>query len=116
MIRRKSSRSKRRPIGICAGGKTDTRERANGKAAIFDFHPDGAAAALVKVGMRREKGVLLALRHSRHAVDVMVAIALDMGQAEQVHEGNILLQGQARLRREIFARHEISLAAGFGIP
>src|SRR3984893_11398604 len=93
------------PVGICAGGKTDPRERADREASIFDFHPEGAAAALVKVAMRREKGILLTLRQSRHAIDVMVAIALDMGQTEQVHEGNILLQSQARLRRTIFARH-----------
>ena len=45
--------------------------------------------------MRSEESLLLRRRQRRHAVDVMVAVALDVADAEQRHQREVLLQREA---------------------
>ena len=52
---------------------------------------------------------LLAFRRERHAVDEMMAVALDMGEAQQRHQRQVLLHAHARQRRQVLGRHEILL-------
>ena len=58
--------------------------------------------------MRRDKGLLLGFRREAHAVDEMMGIALDMGQAEQRHQRQVLLDADAGPGREILGRHEMA--------
>ena len=71
--------------------------------------------AMIEVRMRGEERVLLRLRHARHAVDVMMPVALDMRRADQGREREILLHRDAGLRGQVLGRHEV--AAGlFAVP
>ena len=45
----------------------------------------------IDIRMCSEECALLALRQRRHAVHVVVAVALDMGDAEKIDEGQVLL-------------------------
>src|SRR5512140_343295 len=64
-------------------GKARALQRAQRDAAALNFQTHGAVAALVQIGMRRQKRILFGFRLRRHAVDVIVAVALDMGDAQQ---------------------------------
>ena len=63
--------------------------------------------------MRGEEVVLLLRRQPGHAVDVVMAVALDVPKADQIDQSEILLHGQAGLGRQILAGHEISRATAF---
>jgi hypothetical protein len=51
--------------------------------------------------MGAEKGRLLPGAERCHSVDIVVTVALDVLEAEQRHQSEVLLQGESRLRREI---------------
>jgi hypothetical protein len=48
--------------------------------------------------MRREKCLLLDERQHRHAIDVVMPVALDVHDAQQVYERQVLLHREAGLR------------------
>src|SRR5262245_63191337 len=77
-LRRGAERRQRGPVGLSGGAEPNTRERADRKAPIADFQAHRAAALLVQVAMRGEKSILLMPRQPRHAVDVVMAVALDV--------------------------------------
>src|ERR1700737_3712355 len=112
----RDERREGRPIGVRVGGEAHVRERADGKPSVADLYPPRAPTVLVEVGVCGEKVVLLALRQRGHAVDVMMAVALDMGEPEQVDQGEILLHRQSGLGGEILTGHEVALTAGLRVP
>ena len=63
---------------------------------------------LVEIGMRGEKPALLGRGQAGHAVDIVVAVAFDMSDADQIDQRQILLQREARLNGQVFAGHEIA--------
>ena len=65
--------------------------------------------------MGAREGRLLPFRRERHAVDEMVAVALDMRQAQQRDQRQVLLHAHPRERRQVLGRHEILLRAGLGV-
>ena len=71
----------------------------------------GPVALRVKVGVRGDEGRLLGRGRERHAVDEVVAVALDMGQPEERDEAEVLLHADARPGGEILGRHEVRAAA-----
>ncbi len=54
--------------------------------------------ARVQIGMGLEERVLFGSGHGGHAVDVVVAVALDVLEAEEGDEREILLHADAGLR------------------
>ena len=46
----------------------------------------------------------------------MVTVALDMGEAEQIDQRQILLDGETGLRGQVLAGHEVIRRSRFGVP
>src|SRR4029079_1904842 len=113
--RRRRHRTQGGEICRAGNGKARTVERAQRQAAVGDPETDVPAGVAVEIGMGRGEGKLLRTRGERHAVDEMMAIALDMAEAEQGDEREILLHADAGERGEILGRHEIALAPGLAI-
>src|SRR5205823_5971415 len=72
-----------------------------------DPHP-AIGRPTIDIGMRQEECLLLGPWRAGHAVDVMVAVALDMARADQRCQREVLLCGDPGLRGEILRRHEIA--------
>ena len=66
--------------------------------------------------MRLEERQALGVRPAGEAVDEVVAVALDVGQAEQRDQGQVLLHRQAGLRRQVLAREEEADVVALGVP
>ena len=58
---------------------------------------------VVEIGMRGHEGLSLGRRRVGETVDIMVTVALGMGDAEQRAERQILLHGKAGLAGQILA-------------
>ena len=71
---------------------------------------DLAAIVSVEIGVRREKCLCFLKRAFGKAVDIMMAVALGMGHADEGAEREVLLHGEPRLAGEVFARDEESLS------
>ena len=82
----------------------------------MDREANLAAIAGVEIGMRGEEGIRLLCRRVGKAVDIMVAVALGMGDTDQGAEREVLLHGEPGLAGQVFARDEIfvALRAPFG--
>ena len=77
----------------------------------MDREPDVVAVAGVEIGMRREKRLRLGGRRIGKAVDIMMAVALGMGDADQRAEREILLHAEAGLTGQVLAGDEEPFAA-----
>ena len=66
--------------------------------------------------MRGEKRGLLGLGQARHAVDIVVSVAFDVADADQIDQRQILLHREAGLGGQVLAGHEIARRARLGIP
>jgi hypothetical protein len=67
--------------------------------------------ASIEVGVRRQKGVRLRGGRVSKAIDIMVAVALGMGDADQCAKREVLLDAEPGLTGQVLARHEESFAA-----
>src|SRR5437773_5830804 len=95
----------RDPVGLGRGRESGAVERADRYLAALDAHAHRIAGT-IEVGVGLEEAALLGPRPARHAVDVVVAVLLDVLQAEQAREGQILLHREPGLRGEVLAGHE----------
>ena len=77
----------------------------------MDREPDLVAVAGIEIGMRCEKRLRFGGRRVAKAVDIMVAVTLGMGDADQRAEREILLHRQSRLAGQILAGDEAFFAA-----
>ena len=84
--------------------------------AALDAQADAPVGLVIEVGVRLEERQALGLRPAVEAVDEVVAVALDVGQAEQRDQRQVLLHREARLRRQVLARQEVAAVAALGIP
>ena len=66
--------------------------------------------------MRRQKAGLLGRGKAGHAVHIMVAVAFDMLDADQIDQCEVLLQRKACLNGQVFAGHEIARRTGLDVP
>ncbi len=82
----------------------------------FDRQADAPVGLVIEVGMRLEERQALAERPTGEAVDEVVAVALDVGEAEQRDEREVLLHGEAGLRRQVLAGEEEGAAAVLRVP
>src|ERR1700712_4599231 len=95
---------------MCAGGETGRCQRSRQEIAVVDRKPDGAALADVEIGMRRQKSPRFTIGRVRKAVDIMMTVALGMGDPDQRTERKVLLHREPGLTGEVFAADEIFLA------
>src|SRR5689334_25387404 len=91
-------------------GKAGRGERSREEIAVMDGEADLAAADLVEIGMAAKEAVRFRRRRLAKAVNVMVAVAFGMRNAEQRAQCEILLHGEAGLAGEVLAGDEISRA------
>ena len=82
----------------------------------MDGETDLVAVTGIEIGMRGEKRLRLGRRRIAKAVDIMMTVALGMGDADQRAEREILLHGKARLTGQVLAGDEAFFAcrAPFG--
>ena len=73
----------------------------------MDGEADLAAAPLIEIGMAGEETFGFGCRRVAKAVDVVMAVALGMGDTDQRAEREVLLYGEARLAGEILAGNEM---------
>src|SRR4051794_8031931 len=94
-----------------AGRKARRGQRSGQQIAVVDRKPHGLSIADVEVGMRDEKRLRFAIGRIGKTIDVMMAVTLGVGDADQRAKREILLHAKPRLTGEVLAADEISLAA-----
>src|SRR3978361_2025733 len=99
-------RRQRRPLRMSAGGKARRRQRSRQEIAVVDRQPDAVSVADVEVGMRGQERLRLGGRRVAKSVDIMVAVALGMGDADQGAECEVLLHAEAGLAGQVLAGDE----------
>ena len=72
----------------------------------MDRQPDAVAVARVEIGMRREKGLRLHRGRIGKSIDIVVTVALSMGDADQCAKREVLLDAEAGLTRQVLAGYE----------
>ena len=113
--------------GVHRAHRLPVRRRAAGEAGPRCSEPMASSPPAMRTrtapwlrsyrsGCASRKACCSRLPQRRHAVDVVVAVALDMRDAQQRHQRQILLQRQPGLDRQVFGAHEVALGAGLGIP
>src|SRR3954464_11215932 len=65
-------------------------ERADVQQAAFDAEPDATVLHVVEVAMGLQERLRLAARTAGETVDEVMAVALDMRQAEQADQREVL--------------------------
>src|ERR1700682_3245199 len=80
-------------IRIGAARKTGGRQRLEIERAPPDREADVVAAGLIESGLRDEEGLLFRAvgALAGKAIDIMMAVALDVSETEQVDQRQILL-------------------------
>src|SRR5712675_1479271 len=91
--------------------KTGRCQRSRQEAAVMDRQPDAVAVARVEIGMRREKGLRLGSGRIGKSIDIVVTVALGMGDANQCAKREVLLDAEAGLTGQVLARYEEPFAA-----
>src|SRR6266699_2221364 len=92
-------------------GKTRRCQRSRHEVAVVNRQPDIVAVADVEIGMSGEKRLRLGSGRVAKAIDIMVAVALGMGDADQCAKREVLLHGETGLTGQVLARDEELLAA-----
>src|SRR5258706_13056337 len=92
-------------------GKAGRRQRSRQEIAVMYRQPYAVAVARVEVGMRREKGLRLHGGRVGKTIDIVVTVALGMGDADQCAKREVLLYAEAGLTGQVLARYEESFAA-----
>ena len=72
----------------------------------MDREPDLTAVVGIEIGMRGAKRLRLRGGRIGKTVDIMMAVALGMGDADQSAEREVLLHAKARLAGQVLAGDE----------
>src|SRR5258706_14522156 len=94
-----------------ARSKTGRCQRSRQEIAVMDRAPDAVAVARVEIGMRREKGLRLRRGRIGKSIDIVMTVALGMGDANQCAKREVLLDAEAGLTGEVLSRYEKPFAA-----
>src|SRR5713226_1056722 len=89
-----------------AGGKAWRRQRSRQQIAVLDRQPDIVSVVTIEIGMRCEVSPRLGGGRLGKTVDIVMAVALGMGDADQRTQREILLHAEAGLTGQVLARHE----------
>src|SRR5438128_2263198 len=102
-----SERRDGRPVRMYGAGETGGGERSRQQIAVTDGKPNLAAAFFVEIGMAYEKAFRFLRGRLAKAIDIVVPVALGMGDADQGPERQILLHGKTGLAGEVLARDKM---------
>src|SRR6476620_8887882 len=91
--------------------KTGRCQRSRQEVAVMDREPDAVAVARVEIGMRRDKGLRLRSGRIGKSIDIVMTVALGMGDANECAKREVLLHAEAGLTGEVLARYEKPFAA-----
>src|SRR5260370_19689374 len=94
-----------------ARGKTGRCQRSRQEIAVVNGEADLIAVAGVEIGMRVEECLRFGRGRLGKSVDIMMAVALGVGDADQRAERKVLLHAKARLAGQVLPRDEELLAA-----
>src|ERR1700683_2414180 len=86
------------------GGKARRGQRSRQEIAVMDGEPNLLAGGRIESGMRGEEGARLVRWRIAKAIDIMMAVALRVGDADQGAKREILLHGKPCLAGQIFTR------------
>src|SRR5580698_11096822 len=70
----------------------------------MDGEPNAIAGTLIKIGMRGKEGIRLVGWRIAKTIDIVMAVALRMGDADESREREILLHRRPGLTGQILAR------------
>src|SRR4030081_3171775 len=98
---------------MSAACKACGRQRSEIEDTTLDRQADVVAAGFIEAGLCDEEGLPLRAAGvlAGEAIDIMMAVALDVGEAEQADQRQILLHRESCLGGEIFRRYEVPRAA-----
>src|SRR5262249_25046614 len=82
-------------------GKAGAIERGKRQLSVLELKPRRPVAASVQVGVCAGKLRLLGLGRERHAIDEVMAVALDVCQSQQRCQRQVLLQADAGKRGQV---------------
>lgn len=68
---------------------------------------------MVQIGVLRHEAILLVIGGEAHAIDIVVAVALEVREAEQREEGDVLLGADAGPGAQVLGGEEKASAALF---
>src|SRR6202035_5640924 len=94
------------PQRVHAGGKARYGQRPRQEIAAVNRQPDAVSIVAIEIGMSGTERLRLAGRRVAKAVDIMVAVALGVGDADQGAERKVLLHGKPGLTGQVLARDE----------
>ena len=77
----------------------------------MDREPNLIAVADIEIGMRERESLRFSGRRLAKSVDIVMAVALRMGDADEGAEREILLHRQSRLASQVLAGDKTLLAA-----
>src|SRR5438034_1390475 len=100
-------------------GRASTAWRSSRSQAMVSmpafFRPARTAGSAIEIGVGAGEIRLLAFGRERHAVDKVVAVALDMAEPQQRDQRQVLLHADAGQGRQVLRRHEIPVSADLGV-
>src|SRR5262245_58928581 len=86
-------------------------ERSRQEIAVVNLELDVSAGILVEIGMRGSEGPRLGRRRVAKPVDIEMAVALGVGDADESAEREILLHGESGLAGQVLSGHEVVFTA-----
>src|SRR3569832_2594800 len=86
--------------------KARNMKRSRQEIAVVNGKPDALPSSVIEIGMRYGEGRSFSRRCLAKAVDIVMAVALGMGNAEKGAEREILLHGKAGLAGEVLTGDE----------
>src|SRR3977135_4164448 len=86
-------------------------QRSRQQIAVMYGQPDAVSVADIEIGMRGHKRLRFAGRRIGKTIDIMVAITLGMGDADQGAKHEVLLHAEPGLAGEVFTANKEYFAA-----
>ena len=71
--------------------KTVASQRPDCQLTIADFQPQMPIFQAIQIRMGNSESVLFLTVRASHSIDIMVSVALDMGQTKRMHQRQVLL-------------------------
>src|SRR5215470_10903204 len=86
--------------------KARSMKRSRQEIAVVNGEPDAPPGISIEIGMRGREGLGFSGRRFAEAVDIVMAVAFGVGDADEGPERKVLLHGETGLAGEVLAGHE----------
>src|ERR1700722_4829119 len=99
-----------------AGRKARRSQRPRQEVAVMNGEPNSIAGTLIEIGMRSKESIRLVGWRIAKTIDIVMAVAFRVGDADQRPKREILLHREPGLTGQVLARDEefFALSAPFG--